>query len=383
MSALHLFILVALGGMAVVLTVNLAAFRRPAPQLPGMFPRVSVLVPARNEEQNIGKCLAGLLRQEYPDYEVLVLDDRSTDGTAAIVREWEGREGRLRLIPGAPLPEGWGGKSFACHQLAREAGGEFLLFVDADTVHGSASIRSAVAEMEKTGADLLSLIPHQTMESFWEKAILPLLHFSTMCFLPFPLVSSTRSPRLAMANGQFMMFRRDVYRRIGGHEAVRTAMVEDVWISRLVKSHGRKLVVMDGGSLVSCRMYRSFAALWEGFSKNLFAGFRYSLPAIGAVMAFNAVTSVLPFVLLPLALAGGGKGMAVTAPAVEAGIVIAMRLSLAVRFRMSIAASFTHPLGMGMVIAIAANSCRWMLGGGGARWKGRRYDFRKPVSMHS
>ena len=383
MVLLHGLILSALGLMVIVLAVNLVSFRTAKASTTGNRPRVSVLIPARNEEETVGRCLATLVQQDYPDYEVLVLDDRSTDATVARVREWEQRDPRVRLIPGASLPEGWVGKSFACHQLSEAAIGEMLLFVDADTVHSPSSIGSAVAEMERTRAGLLSLIPHQTMISFWETVVLPLLHFVTMCFLPFSLVSSTRNPRFAMANGQFMLFRRDVYRSIGGHAAVRTAMVEDVWLSRLVKRSGHRLVIMDGGPVVSCRMYRSFSGIWQGFSKNLFPGFNYSLPAIGGVMAFLAITSVLPFLLLPAALLGGVAGFLLTASVAEVALLIGIRVALAARFRMPWLSSLLHPLGVSMVIAIAANSCRWVVAGGGARWKGRVYDFRSNLSIHS
>jgi chlorobactene glucosyltransferase len=298
MDALQIVILAAIAAMLAVALVNVLGF--PALGKRGTShsrPGVSVLIPARNEERTITAALTSLLAQDYPDFEVLVLDDDSADSTAGIVADVAWRDPRVRLLRGAPLEEGWGGKAFACHQLAREARGELLLFVDADTQHGSASIAAGVNALQSAGADLLSVIPHQRMVTFWEKVLLPLLAFSTFCYLPMFLIRRTKDPRLAMANGQYMLFRRAAYDAIGGHAAVRTALVEDVWLARLVKEKGLVLEVMDGGSEVSCRMYSSLRGIWNGFSKNLFAGFRYSLPAMLAVALFNLVVSVVPPVL--------------------------------------------------------------------------------------
>lgn len=380
MTVLHLAIAGGIGVMVLVLLANLAGFRRVRPDArPRTTPAVSVLVPARNEEASIGGCVASLLAQEYPLLEVLVLDDHSEDGTAAVVGAIERTDPRVRLVPGADLPEGWVGKSFACHQLSQAAKGDLLLFVDADTVHEPSSIGAAVAEMERTGAGLLSLIPHQIMRSFWERTFLPLLQFSTMCFLPFALVSRTRSPLLAMANGQFMLFRRSVYDDIGGHASVHAAMVEDVWLARAVKRRGHRLVVADGGRTVSCRMYTSFRAIWRGFSKNLCAGFGYSVPSLAAVTGFNALTSIAPFFLLPAALVAGQTGWLIAAPAAEVAALLGIRVVLALRFRMGLAPVALHPLAVGLLVVIAANSCRWAFTGG-PRWKGRRYDLRRALT---
>lgn len=380
----HDLILGALAVMLSVALVNVVAFRRlhrgAKPSGQEEAARLSVLIPARNEERTIGGALESLSRQDYPRMEILVLDDGSADGTADVVRERAAADTRIRLLEGAPLPPGWAGKSFACHQLAAAATGELLLFVDADTVHESWSVRAAVAERDRTGADLLSVIPSQTMESFWEKLLLPLLHYSTFCYLPMPLVTVTRSPKLAMANGQFMLFRREAYRAVGGHEAVKTALVEDVWLSRRIKQRGLRLVLRDGTGSVSARMYRSFREIWRGFSKNLFAGFSYSIPMIGGVILFNALTSVAPFGLLAAGLMAGGTpppwlGMV----AAQVAAVTAIRLALAFRFRLDLWSVALHPFAMGVFCAIALNSARWVLARGGARWKGRTYDFRNSI----
>ncbi len=363
--------------MALIAAINVATFRRvKSHQKPHHVRMVSVLVPARNEEENIAVCLSGLVAQDYPKYEIVVLDDNSDDATAMIVKDWQQMNSQVRYLKGAPLPDGWVGKCFACHQLSKEAKGELLLFIDADTIHTRQSISAAVASMEKYDAHLLTAIPFLTLKSFWEKAVMPMLHFTTFCFLPFPLVSASKNPKFAMANGQFMLFDRKVYEAIGGHAAVKDALVEDVWLSRLVKSKGFSLRVMDGVPIVSTRMYTSFRQIWEGFSKNLFPGFKYSVPAILAVVVLNAVTSILPYGFLLFAVVSRSTHAWTSIVAMQVAVILGVHLMMALRFKMNLIAALAHPLAMSIVVGIAMNSTRWSLMSGGLRWKGRTYDFR-------
>jgi chlorobactene glucosyltransferase len=231
--------------------------------------------------------------------------------------------------------------------------------------------------MQRSRADLFTLLPYQIMGSFCEKLLLPVLHFVALTFLPMPLVSVTRSAGIAMGNGQFMLFRNSVYRKIGGHASVRSALVEDVWLARRIKEFGYRLVIRDGASIVSCRMYTSLRGVWHGFSKNLFAGFRYSLPAIIAVSLLLVMTSVLPFVFFGAELVRGTAGGQDFAFLVgQVALILSIRLMTAVRFRMPGWSALLHPFAIMLFVGIAVNSCRWVLFTGGARWKGRTYDFR-------
>ena len=346
---------------------------------PRRFPMVSVLVPARNEEANIGRCIASLVDQDYPNYEILVLDDNSEDQTAAIVRGWEQRSGHVRRIDGQPLPAGWTGKNFACHQLALEAKGELLLFVDADTRHSPESVRAGVAALDETGADLLTVIPNEIMETFWEKVILPLLHFNLLCFLPLPMVSRTQNPSLAMANGQYMLFRRSAYETIGGHHAVQDAIVEDVWLSRLIKRKGFRLRILDGSRVVACRMYTSLTGIWHGFSKNLFAGFKFSIPVMAAGVLFHFMTSIFPFLSLAGILTGLMNANMLPVVVAQIGVLLFIRGLFSARFRLNYPAGLLHSLAMFIVIGMAINSARWILVAGGSKWKGRAYMYKKRV----
>jgi len=239
----QLLVLGALIVLGAILISNLIELR-PLPPVregsEGNGPMVSVLVPARNEEDTISRCIGSLQRQKYHDFEILVLDDGSTDRTAEILRQLEtDGGGRVRTYSGEPLPEGWHGKSWACFQLAREARGDMFLFTDADTAHESDALSRSVAALHESGADMLSLTPFQELGSFWEKVVVPMVYVILVSLLPLRLVRSSQRPSFCFANGQFILFRRDFYSRFGGHEAVRCNLVEDVWLCMKVKSMGR------------------------------------------------------------------------------------------------------------------------------------------------
>lgn len=379
-------ILVLLTLMALIVLVNLVAVRRvDAGKRSPNSPFVSILVPARNEAHQIERCLQSLVAQNYPNFEIIVLDDRSDDGTWEILQSWERTHPRVRALRGTPLPTGWVGKCFACHQLSLCAHGELLLFTDADTVYAPTALSSAVSALHQTNADLLTLLPQLTLKSFWERTVMPLLHFVTFTVLPFPFVHHLRNERFAMANGQFLLFHRAAYEAIGGHDAVQSALVEDVWLARRIKKLGFRLRVMDGGDVISTRMYTSLSEIWNGFSKNLFPGFQFSLPAIGTVMLFLVATSVAPFGFLVAGMAAPHSSPWIMAVVAQAGLIVVMRLALAWRFSLGFGSSFLHPLAMLVVIGIALNSIRWARWAGGLRWKGRIYRWnnaRREIHLH-
>jgi len=260
----------------------------------GEAPFVSIVVPARNEEVNIGECVSSLVGMEYPAFEVLVVDDRSHDRTAEIVGKLpQGNAAELRLIRGKALPEGWFGKPWACWQGARVARGDLLLFTDADTVHTQDLLSQTVGELNKEGADVLTLLGRQVMGSFWEQLLQP--QFFMLLAFRFPRVGTPRKPhqwKHAIANGQYILFRREVYEASGGHEAVAGEVVEDLRLAQLLVRGGWKLVVR-GGEGLRTRMYRSLDELVEGWTKNVATA---TLQSTGAWL--------LP-IILPLSLAVG------------------------------------------------------------------------------
>jgi len=388
------FVVIPLLGLCLLQSlVNMRLLRRLKPSAPISTEgnqNVSILIPARNEESRIRDCLTSLIAQEPPVREIILLDDRSTDRTAEIASElgFRKEEGsRLRLIRGAELPEGWVGKNWACHQLSQAADLEsgHLLFTDADTIHSPQCVAAALAHAEAECADLLSIWPDQVTGTWSEKLVIPLGYLLFMAFHPFPILnwlqakparvarwgfSRKRLASMGAANGQFLLFRRDSYRLLGGHEALRDHLVEDIAFGRRVAARtgdGMRLVNADGIDLLRCRMYAGFADLWEGFSKNLRPVFEESHHLF---LLFGVVVGSL--FLLPFCLAW--KITPAFPPALTAiGLVLLMRLILTIRFRTSWLGFIAHPFGIALALLIALNSWRLCMRRG-IVWKGRVYS---------
>lgn len=381
--------------MNVALNWGIFASPRPRHYAGSDSPSVSVLVPARNEARRIAPCLGSLLAQDYPNYEIVVLDDHSEDNTAGVVlglglsRE---KTSAHRLIDGRPLPAGWTGKNWACHQLAAAARGEYLLFTDADTVHDSAALGACVGHAIETRASLLSAWPRQETGTWSEKAVIPLVYVLLLGALPHRMLNRLqRRPdyarwmsarglaTLGAANGQYVLFQRAAYDAIGGHAAVRDHLVEDVALGRLVAARtaeGMRLVNCDGSRLVRCRMYTSFAEVWEGFTKNLRAAFAESAATFWLFGILQVAGLVLPFVWTCLPWVSGRWWWL---PVMQVAWLYAMRAVLAARFRTSWAGVWLHPVGQALSLLIGLNS--WRLSARrGVTWKGRTYRMNEPAS---
>jgi chlorobactene glucosyltransferase len=366
----HIFIF---GGLILITLnylLNLKSFRFPKiTSISNPPPRISVLIPARNEEARLRPCLSTLSDSDYPILEILVLDDHSTDGTAQLVEQRTKGDSRIRLLSGKSLPEGWVGKPWACHQLSKEAKGDYLLFVDADTRFSDITIANAVTLAHKEKADLISLWPYLESLTWSERLVIPFVHLFILFYLPHWAKGSLRC--FGAANGQFVLFRRDAYEKIKGHESVHNHMVEDIAIARNMRAAGFKVLNLDGTNpghsiaLVRCRMYTRFLEVWEGFTKNLYPSFDKNLPAFLLFQGIQIMIFLIPFILLftpyrtPLVWT-------------EVGIILALRLSVAHRFRQSYLGAILHPIGQILIITIALNSWLQSLRGR-LPWKGRHY----------
>ncbi len=261
-------------------------------------PRVSVLIPARNEEENIGVILSDLQQVSHKNMEVIVFNDQSTDNSAALVNSFIAKDSRLKLIHSERLPDGWLGKNYACHRLAQAASGEYYLFLDADVGIKPDVIESALAQMQKHELKLLSIFPKQIMKTTGEKITVPVMNSILLSLLPLIFTRTAKNPSLAAANGQFMLFDAESYHNIQPHEKMKLQKVEDILIARYFKQKRLNMQCMTGNDLITCRMYSDFQEAVYGFSKNVaeffggshFAAFVYWL--IGAFGIFSVIFSL-------------------------------------------------------------------------------------------
>jgi len=366
-------LLAILSVLTLITLSNMRALRRLGEHpMPERLPPVSILVPARNEEGNIDACLRSLLAQQYPDYEIIALDDNSEDRTGAILAGLAAQYPRLTVVQGRPLPPGWLGKTWACHQLAERARGELLLFTDADTRHHPRALADAVAALQAEQADLLTAFPKQDTGSWAERLMVPAMIWTFFLFMPLRLAYRSPRPELSVTCGQFMLFRRSAYRAIGGHKVVRHEVAEDMMLGRRIKEHGLRWRVFDGCARVSCHMYRGLREALDGFGKNLFAGFRYNISAYVLGWLFAAVLVLEPLAVLALSLAG--VPLAALSRGLAAASVAAMLLMVGIsypRFRFPAYLALFYPLTLVMCAVIAGYSLALALSGR-SYWKGRQ-----------
>lgn len=339
---------------------------------PAHWPRVSVLVPARNEEHNIGSCARSLLAQDYPDFQVLILDDDSTDGTAHVLVELAKEDSRLHVLRGEPLPPGWLGKHWACHQLAQAADGDLLLFTDADTSHHPDTLRVAVAALLGEQADLLTAFVREEVVSWAEKLIVPALSWSLFSFLPFALAHRLRWPALSATNGQFMLFRRQAYMDVGGHARVRMHVVDDFALGRNIIAHGGRWRMVDALAHVRCRMYHNFGRIFEGLSKNLFPAFGYNVPVFLFVWLWIGTVFWEPLIVMLLSMLGAPiSDMSQRLAGVAVGCSLLLWGLSHWRLRFPVYLTFLYPLSVLLMVVIALCSMVLTLLGK-TTWKGRK-----------
>jgi glycosyltransferase involved in cell wall biosynthesis len=360
----------------------------PDAALPDDGPRISVIIPARNEAARIGACLVGLAAQRYRRFEVLVLDDHSSDGTAGVARSFTSVLPGLRVLSSQPLPPGWAGKCWACWQAAREARGDVLLFLDADVAPGPELLAAVAGRMAHNHADarphgsydapldVLTLVPLVTLGSTAERLVLPAFVGMVSAIYPFEQVNDPSSPA-AFAIGQCLVFRRAAYEQVGGHAAVRASVLEDMELARLAKGTGLRLEAFHAPDLLAVRMYSGWRDLAEGLRKNAVAGFANGGRRAGWVGAQLCFVAVLP---LDLLLVGawllaqehsGGSWF------VLAGVVLfvfgAACWGVAIRHRHRVSAlwGFGAPLGIALYFGLAVSALLRLRRGEGVTWKGR------------
>lgn len=331
-------------------------------------PNVSVLIPARNEEANIGACIEGFLSQRYDNFEILVLDDQSTDCTGTIIEKLSQKYPKIQAICGQPLPSGWTGKNWACHQLSEYASGEILIFTDADNRPAPNAIANSIAYMQKLELGLLSAFPQKVTRTLAEKLVIPVVDMFVYAGLPLWLTYLSRSPLLAAASGLWIVFTREAYQRVGGHEALSNRIVEDVELSRLAKKRGLKTLTLAGTQVVSCRMYHSFSEVWDGFSKNLFG-----LVSYRAIPFFILILMLFTMCVLPYGTVWFAPFTVLSLVAIIMNVT--MQLILSIKYKHSVFTGVVlHPFGVLLTLLIGINSF-YQARYGRLEWKGRQIDL--------
>ncbi|HEV2450280.1 MAG TPA: glycosyltransferase family 2 protein [Thermoplasmata archaeon] len=332
-------------------------------------PRVSAIIAARNEEEDLGPCLDSLLAQDYPNLEVIVVDGGSNDRTVAVARA---RGDRVRVIPEPPLPPGWVGKNWACSLGATAATGELLLFTDADMRYHSRVLSATLGWAEREGADMVTLAPRVEAVGFWERVVLPFYTQMVLTYFRAPRMNRPGS-RAALANGQYWLVRRSVYEAIGGHSAVRGYVLEDIALARLLRDRGATMRIAWAPELLSTRMYRTRDEMFEGILKNIH-GTRFSLARQLGITGGLLLFFLAPLAVLPLGLAFGSLTWAAFGTLLL-GVLLAKHVGFAAGVRERAVYGLLFPLAVGFYLAVLARSIAGGLAGRPLRWKGREYPL--------
>ncbi|HMO63658.1 MAG TPA: glycosyltransferase family 2 protein [Verrucomicrobiota bacterium] len=363
---------------ALLFTVNLLGYRRAPRATPKSSPpRLSILIPARNEEAAIVPALESVLANRGVELEAVVLDDHSTDGTAQAVASLAARDPRVRLVEGASLPAGWCGKQHACWQLARAARHGLLVFMDADVRLAPDALARLAGFLEaRPQARLVSGVPRQFTGTFLERLLIPLIHFVLLGYLPLFRMRRSRATGYAAGCGQLFIARRDAYFAADGHRAIRDSLHDGIKLPRAFRRAGFLTDLVDITDLATCRMYRSGGEVWRGLGKNATEGLAH--PA--AIVPWTLLLlggQVLPWAALGLAW---GTGLAPLA-ALACGLSLWPRLVAAARFRQSWLGAALHPLGVLALVLIQweALAARWR--GRPQQWRGRSYAPHAPAGV--
>jgi len=355
-------------------------------------PLVSILVPARNEQQRVLElCIRSILAQDYGNFEVIAVNDRSTDNTGTILKTLALSDGRLRVIEGEELPPGWLGKPYAMQQALQHARGDWILATDADMIFEVAALRTAFERVLESNEDALTLIPRFETGSFWERVMIPTWEW---VFLMFTIVSRVNDPKSdgAVAIGGFFLIRRTVLDRVGGYEVLKDEVMEDVRLAERIKRSSARFLIERAPGLIRTRMYTNFGEMWECCTKNWFSGVNFSFPlALSCVVSMYLGAVVPPLIGLVAVVAtmlgiSGGLGLVIVAAASSWLLQVLVMAIASRRSNVSVIYALTAPLGLALIYAMLFDSCIRITTGRGVTWKGRKiYDRRgvRPPRLHN
>jgi cellulose synthase/poly-beta-1,6-N-acetylglucosamine synthase-like glycosyltransferase len=358
---------------AVLFCVNLRRYRPPEAVGGLQLPMVSVLIPARDEAAAIAASLTGILASTGIPFEVVVMDDCSTDETAKIVQSVARIEMRVRLEHAPPLTVGWNGKQHACWELAHVAKGELLCFVDADVRLAPEALERMAAFLVQGDAALVSGFPREITVTWMEWLLLPLIHFVLLGFLPITKMRKGTDPAFAAGCGQFMMVQREAYFASGGHAAIRRTMHDGLLLPKLLRQHGYRTDLADLTALATCRMYSNARQVWQGLAKNATEGIAAPVRIL-PISLLVILGQVMPFAMAAWLWLRGGVSVAVTVYVLVAiaGAWLPRALAAA-RFKQDWRGALLHPVGIVMLLAVQWYALGRKLLGGAVSWKERSY----------
>lgn len=352
------------------------------------LPFVTVVVPARNEEAKIGRCLESLAKQNYPKFEVIAVDDRSDDRTGDIIRDLASKYSVIKYVRAQEAPPGWIGKCSALVQAVKYANGQWYLFTDADTCHTPESLRYALTYALKKKAELISFMPVQELGSFWEQVVMPCLLGSFLCGDPLNTINEHTNER-AYAYGQYILVKREVYEKVGGHDSVHDQILDDISFARVVKSHGHLILSADGRLLYKVRMYTDLESLWQGWTKNLYSLIECNPVYLVLVILLTNTAIVGPFIsagLVGSMWAAGEFGTELNI--LTAHVVYQLVLLFAWYKRTSqhyLGVDWRHffflPMGSLTMSALYLHSAYLVYSGVKVSWKGRQYTVNTSKSI--
>jgi hypothetical protein len=352
-------------------------------------PSVSVIIPARNEARDLGGTVEALLLQQGVDLEVVIVDDHSVDETAMIAQRYAAADSRVRLLSAPSLPRDWCGKPHAQAHGASHATHPLLLFADADVRFAPTAVASAVAELENREVDLVTLLPKAELQSFWERAVQPVMAAIIFYGISFAKVNDPADPQ-SVGVGAFLLVRRSIYDAAGGHAAIRDRIVDDYALAQIVKRVGGRLWLADGRDLISIRMYHSLAEIWRGWSKNLYEGLKLPvwvpiggrdhyvlhdrpLVVLGLLLSYLLATFVLPAIVPLWATATNTNPLTIAGSWGLFAVFLTGWASLCHRVGIGRVWALVLPFGALVVTTIALNSAWSARIGRGLEWRGRRY----------
>lgn len=363
--------LIILVGMAGITILNAFTYPRLKPGRPKQTPLVSIIVPARNEAQNIERVINNLLEQDYPNLEILVVDDQSEDATAQMARDAAAGDPRFQLISGKPLPDTWIGKNWACHQAAQQANGEILIFTDADVRWQPEAISAILKVIENTKADLLTVWPKQIASTFSERMVIPMMTFTVLSYLPELAVRYVPFKSLAAATGQCLVFRREAYQKIGGHAAIKSSVIDDMSLAWNIKRSRRRFAQALSNGFIETHMYSGWSAVRDGFAKNIMAGHSGKPILLLASAIFHWTLFLLPWLWLLIGqlVPNQPTGWA-TFPIAMILLAILIRVLTAHLAKDKMVDAFLLPISIILMTIIAVQGLIWHLRGT-ATWKGR------------